>query len=70
MLAAGLVMGVMIVPTVASLSEDAMSAGSKQHAARLGCVGSQPDADQHAGRVPGRALRASSPPLSSACPRR
>ena len=55
-LAAGLVMGVMIVPTVASLSEDAMSAvpnSMRQGSAALG----QPDADEHAGRVPSRALR-------------
>ena len=55
-LAAGLVLGVMIIPTIASLSEDAFSAVPQAHAAGSLRDGRQPDADQPARRVPRRPL--------------
>ena len=66
-LAAGLVLGVMIIPTIASLSEDAMSAvplalrqGSLRH-------GGQPDADHAAGGASRPRCPASPPRSSWAC---
>ena len=56
-LAAGLVLGVMIVPTIASLSEDAMSAVPAGDAPGLPGHGRQPDADHAAGGLPRGPLR-------------
>ncbi len=56
-LAAGLVLGVMIIPTIASLSEDSFSAVPQAHAPGLARHGRQPDADQPPRRLPGRHLR-------------
>ena len=66
-LAAGLVLGVMIIPTIASLAEDSLSAVPQ--AMRQGSLahGGQPDADHAPRRASRRALRESPPPSCSAC---
>ena len=56
-LAAGLVLGVMIIPTVASLAEDAMSAVPRSLRRGVLRPGRQPDAHRAAGGLPGRDLR-------------
>ena len=56
-LAAGLVLGIMIIPTVASLSEDAMSAVPDVAAAGIARARRQQDAHHAAGGLPGGDLR-------------
>ena len=56
-LSAGIVLGVMIIPTVASLSEDALSAVPAGDPAGLLRAGGQPDADDRARRLPRGHLR-------------
>ena len=55
-LAAGIVMGFMIVPTIASVSEDAMSAVPQSLREGAFGLGASKLQRLHAGRVPGRAL--------------
>ena len=69
-LAAGLVLGVMVIPTIASLvggRDDRRAPGAATGVVRHGC---QPDADHAAGGLPGGPVRASPPPSCSACPAR
>ena len=59
--AAGVVLGVMIIPTIASLSEDALSAVPTGAAPGLARDGRQPDADDAPRGRPGRPVRGSRP---------
>ncbi len=67
-LAAGLVLGVMIIPTIASLAEDAFSAVPAGPAPGFTGHGRQPDADHPARRASRPPSREWQPRSCSACP--